>query len=120
MESSEPSLVRGIGRWDLVGIFVNGVVGAGIFALPARLFGLVSTYSLLGWIACAALVGLFALCVAEVSSRFDKTGGPYLYVLVAFGPQAGFLVGWIGWVSRLLAYASVCNLAVNYAAAFYP
>jgi basic amino acid/polyamine antiporter, APA family len=120
MESSEPSLVRGIGRWDLVGIFVNGVVGAGIFALPARLFGLVSTYSLLGWIACAALVGLFALCFAEVSSRFDKTGGPYLYVLVAFGPQAGFLVGWIGWVSRLLAYASVCNLAVNYAAAFYP
>jgi amino acid transporter len=32
----------------------------------------------------------------------------------------GFLVGWIGWISRLLAYASVCNLAVNYAAAFYP
>lgn len=120
MESSERSLVRGIGRWDLVGIFINGVVGAGIFALPATLFGLVGTYSLLGWIACAALVGLFGLCFAEVSSRFDKTGGPYLFVLTVFGPKAGFLIGWIGWISRLLAFASLCNLAVNYAAAFYP
>ena len=116
---AEGSLVRGIGRWDLVGILVNGVVGAGIFALPARLFGLIGAYSLVGWAACAALVALFAVCFAEVSSRFDRTGGPYLYVLTAFGPKAGFLIGWIGWVSRLLAYASVCNLAVNYAAAFY-
>jgi amino acid transporter len=120
MESSERTLLRGIGRWDLVGIFINGVVGAGIFALPAKLFGQVGTYSLFGWIVCAALVGLFALCFAEVSSRFDRTGGPYLFVLTAFGLKAGFLIGWIGWVSRLLAYSSVCNLAVNYGAAFYP
>jgi APA family basic amino acid/polyamine antiporter len=120
MEPSEQDLVRGIGRWDLVGILINGVVGAGIFAVPAKLFGLLGSYSLLDWVACAALVGLIALCFAEVSSRFDKTGGPYLYALTAFGPQAGFLVGWIGWISRLLAYASICNLVVNYAAAFYP
>lgn len=120
MEPSERHLVRGIGRWDLVGILINGVVGAGIFALPAKLFGLLGNYSLLDWVACTALVGLIALCFAEVSSRFDKTGGPYLYALRAFGPRAGFLVGWIGWISRLLAYASVCNLTVNYAAAFYP
>src|ERR1700735_4932211 len=112
----ERHLVRGIGRWDLVGILINGVVGAGIFALPAKLFGLLGSYSLLDWVACTALVGLIALCFAEVSSRFDKTGGPYLYALMAFGPQTGFLIGWIGWISRLLAYASICNLAVNYAA----
>jgi amino acid transporter len=46
MEPSERHLVRGIGRWDLVGIFINGVVGAGIFALPAKLFGLLGSYSL--------------------------------------------------------------------------
>jgi basic amino acid/polyamine antiporter, APA family len=120
MEPSEQDLVRGIGRWDLVGILINGVVGAGIFAVPAKLFGLLGSYSLLDWVVCAALVGLIALCFAEVSSRFDKTGGPYLYALTAFGPQAGFLIGWLGWISRLLAYASVCNLAVNYAAALYP
>jgi amino acid transporter len=120
MEPSERHLVRGIGRWDLVGILINGVIGAGIFALPAKLFGLLGSYSLLDWVACTALVALIALCFAEVSSRFDKTGGPYLYALTAFGPRVGFLVGWIGWISRLLAYASVCNLAGNYAAAFYP
>jgi APA family basic amino acid/polyamine antiporter len=119
MEPPDRSLMRGIGRWDLVGILINGTVGAGIFAVPAKAFGLIGTYSIFGWIACAALVALFAICFAEVSSRFDGTGGPYLYVIRAFGPQAGYLIGWIGWVSRLLAYASVCNLAVNYAGIFY-
>ncbi len=119
MDSAETRLVRGIGRWDLVGILVNAVVGAGIFALPAKLFALIGSFSVLAWVAGAALVGLIALCFAEVSSRFDKTGGPYLYTLTAFGPKAGYLIGWIGWVSRLLAYASVCNLSVDYAAAFY-
>ena len=51
MEPSERHLVRGIGRWDLVGILINGVVGAGIFALPAKLFGLLGSYSLLDWVA---------------------------------------------------------------------
>jgi len=36
-------LVRGIRRWDLVGLFINNIIGAGIFGLPATLFALAGT-----------------------------------------------------------------------------
>ncbi len=38
---------------------------------------------------------VFACCVAEVSSRFDETGGLYLYARESLGRFAGLLVGWL-------------------------
>ena len=35
-----PRLVRAIGRWDFTALVVNGVIGSGIFGLPAVLAGL--------------------------------------------------------------------------------
>ncbi|HNP37442.1 MAG TPA: APC family permease [Woeseiaceae bacterium] len=118
--TSASSLVRGIGRWDLTAILVNSVIGAGILGLPAIAFGLVGSYSLGAWALCSIIVGLIALCFAEVGSRFSTTGGPYLYTYAAFGPATGFIVGWLSWVSRLFSLAAIGNLAVNYAGAFSP
>jgi hypothetical protein len=65
-------------------------------------------------------IGLVILCFAEVGSRFRKTGGPYLYALESFGSVVGFQAGWLLWLSRLFAFASVCNLLVNYTSFFFP
>jgi APA family basic amino acid/polyamine antiporter len=48
-----------------------------------------------------------ALCFAEVGSRFDRTGGPYLYTRAAFGRFAAFEVGWMQWFTRAASQASV-------------
>ena len=48
-----------------------------------------------------------ALCFAEVGSRFDSTGGPYLYTRAAFGRFAAFEVGWMQWFTRASSQASV-------------
>jgi len=48
-----------------------------------------------------------ALCFAEVGSRFDRTGGPYLYTRAAFGRFAAFEVGWMQWFTRASSQASV-------------
>jgi amino acid transporter len=117
---SRPHLVRGIRRWDLVALLINGIVGAGIFGLPSKVFALTGSYSLLAFIACAIPVGLIILCFAEVSSRFTTTGGPYLYARRTFGPAIGYGVGWLMLVSRVTAFASICNLLVTYAAYFWP
>ncbi len=114
----DSTLVRGIGRWDLVAILVNVVIGAGILGLPARTYALIGPYSIPGWVACALIVGLIAGCFAEVGSRFTQTGGPYLYAHEVFGPATGFLVGWLSWVSRLFSYATIANLALTYASRF--
>jgi len=117
---SEEGLVRGIRRWDLVGVVINSVIGAGIFVLPARAFGLIGNYSLIAFVICAFVVVLIILCFAEVSSRFTETGGPYLYARTAFGPAIGFQVGWMNWLARISAYATNCNLLVVYLSFFWP
>jgi amino acid transporter len=113
-------LVRDLRRWDIVALLINGVIGAGIFGLPSKVFALASSYSLLAYIICAAVVILIILCFAEVSSRFTSTGGPYLYARRTFGPLIGFEVGWLLWLSRVTAFATVCNLFVLYVGFFWP
>src|SRR5256886_6829262 len=117
--TSRAGLVRGIGRWDLVAITINGIIGAGIFGLPSRVFSLIGSYSLLAFVACALVVTLIILCFAEVGSRFDATGGPYLYAREAFGPTIAFEVGWLIWLARLTAFAANCNLLINYLGYFW-
>jgi APA family basic amino acid/polyamine antiporter len=113
-------LVRGIRRWDLVGLFINAIVGAGIFGLPATVYRLTGVYSILAYVVCAVPVVLIVLCFAELASRFKDTGGPYLYVREAFGPAAGFQVGWLLWLARLTAFAALCNLWADYLGYFAP
>lgn len=117
---SEEGLVRGIRQWDLVGIVINGIIGAGIFVLPAKSFNLIGNYSLIAFVVCAFVAALIILCFAEVSSRFSETGGPYLYAREAFGPAVGFEVGWLNWLARISAYATNCNLLVVYLSFFWP
>ena len=109
-----PELVRGIGRWDLIALIINLIIGAGIFGLPSKVFQLAGSYSILAYVGCSILMGLIMLCFAEVSSRFSATGGPYLYALRAFGPFIGYEVGWLMWLTRITAFAAVCNLLVTY------
>src|SRR5215208_2680290 len=116
----ESGLVRGIRRWDLVALIINNVIGAGIFGLPAALYALAGIYSLLAFIACAAVIGIVALLFAEMSTRFTDTGGPYLYARKTLGPLVGFEVGWLNWIARLTGFAGVCNLFLTYLALFIP
>ncbi len=115
----EADLVRGIRRWDLVAITINGIIGAGIFGLPSNVYKLIGTYSLIAFVACALVVALIILCFAEVSSRFDETGGPYLYAREAFQPAVAFEVGWLIWLARTTAFAANCNLLINYLSYFW-
>jgi len=115
----EADLVRGIRRWDLVAITINGIIGAGIFGLPSKVYALIGTYSLIAFVACALVVALIILCFAEVSSRFEETGGPYLYAREAFQPAVAFEIGWLFWLVRITAFAANCNLLINYLSFFW-
>jgi basic amino acid/polyamine antiporter, APA family len=116
---SEEGLVRGIRRWDLVAVTINGIIGAGIFGLPSKVYGLIGGYSLIAFVVCALVVMLIILCFAEVGSRFQETGGPYLYAREAFGPTVAFEVGWLIWLARLTAFAANCNLMISYLSFFW-
>ncbi|MCA1577584.1 MAG: APC family permease [Acidobacteria bacterium] len=116
---TDEGLVRGIRRWDLVAIAINGIIGAGIFGLPSKVFSLLGPYSIIAFIACAVFVALIILCFAEVGSRFDDTGGPYLYAREAFNPAVAFEIGWLIWLARVTAFAANANLLINYVGYFW-
>ncbi len=100
-------------------VTINGIIGAGIFGLPSKVYALIGSYSLIAFVVCALVVTLIILCFAEVGSRFEQTGGPYLYAQKAFGPTVAFEVGWLIWLARLTAFAANCNLMVSYLSFFW-
>lgn len=116
----ETGLVRAFGRIDLTAFAVNSVIGAGIFGIPAILFARIGAASVLAILGAFFIVLLITLCFAEVGSRFGETGGPYLYALHTFGPLVGFETGYLLWLARLLGFAAVSNLFVDYTGYFFP
>ncbi|HXG93966.1 MAG TPA: APC family permease [Blastocatellia bacterium] len=114
-----PRLVRAIGLLGLTAIAVNGVIGSGIFALPATVASLVGKASPAAYIVAALLIALIAACFAEAGSLFERTGGPYLYAREAFGSFLAFEVGWMFFLSRLAAAAAISNAFASYAGYFW-
>ncbi|HSL24531.1 MAG TPA: amino acid permease [Vicinamibacterales bacterium] len=115
-----PTLSREAGLPSLIAIAVNGVVGSGIFVLPATVAALMGPSSPTAHVVAATVTAIIVLCFAEAGSRFDETGGPYIYAREAFGSFVGFEVGWMFFLSRLAAAAAIGNALVSYAAYFLP
>jgi APA family basic amino acid/polyamine antiporter len=116
----KPDLVRAIGRWSLAALMVNIVIGGGIFGLPSTVAGILSGQSPIAYLIGAAGIGVIAGCVAEVASRFEQAGGPYLYARVAFGRFLGLQTGWLLWLTRVSASAAVANVFIDYLSGFWP
>ena len=111
------ALRRTLGPGTLAVIFANGIIGAGIFALPGLVAATLGSATALAYAICAVLVVLIFLCFAEVGSRVHDSGGAYVYVERAFGPFAGFIAAnlmWFGFgacVDAALADVLVATLA---------
>jgi len=120
LAESETGLVRTIGRWSLVALMVNSILGAGIFGLPSLLAARLGGYSPLSCLLAGGGALIIAACIAEVSSRFAATGGLYLYGRAALGRFAGLLIAWLTWLMRITAPAAVANLFVNFLEQFLP
>ena len=115
-----PTLVRTIGRWTLTAAIVNAVVGSAIFGMPATVASLTGSWSPLAVLVAGIGMLPVVLCFAEVGSRFDEAGGPYLYAREAFGAATGFHIGWLTLWTRLLSGAAVLNVMATYLAQLVP
>jgi basic amino acid/polyamine antiporter, APA family len=99
---------RAVGPLQLLALGVNGIVGVGIFFVPAAAaahapgLGTVLVFLLTG----LALVPA-AAAFATLGRRFDEDGGPVVFARAAFGPRASFLVGWVAYVSAFFSTSAV-------------
>lgn len=120
MSETQPSLVRALRRRDLIGILLNTMIGAGMLAAPAKVYGIADGWSFLVLLASALAVLPLILCFADLGSRFSATGGPYLYARTGLPGPAAFAVGWLLWFSQTMSTATLSNLFVTYLAGFFP
>lgn len=99
---------RPIGTFQLLALGVNGIVGVGIFFVPAAVaasapgFGTVWVFGLTG----LALLPV-AIAFARLGARFDEDGGPVVFARAAFGEDFSALVGWVTYVSAFFSIAAV-------------
>lgn len=114
-----PGLLRVVGRWQVLGLSINSVVGSGVYLLPATAFALLGPFSVWGVLAAGLTVALLVLSYAAAASRFEQQGGSALYAAQAFGPFAGFQIAWTTWLTRVATVASLGNGLADAVARFW-
>ena len=107
LRAESPTLLRVVGTRRLAATIFNVVVGAGIFALPGVIAGLIGTAAPIAYLACTGATLLVALSYASAGSRVSKAGGSYAYVAAGLGPIVGAVGGVLAWLADTLAAASV-------------
>lgn len=119
--NSDEGLKRVIGIPGLALAIINGVIGAGIFALPAIVGTALGAFAVFGYIFCGIMLAAIMLCYAEIGSRVTCSGGSYAYVEAAFGDFTGYVINWLyffGW--GLLGSAALMNIIADSLAILFP
>ena len=119
--NSDEGLKKVIGVPGLTLAIVNGVIGAGIFALPAIVSIGLGAFGVFGYIFCSLMLAAIMLCYAEIGSRVTTSGGSYAYVEAAFGNFPGYVVNWLyffGW--SILSSAALMNIIADSLAVIFP
>ena len=108
----EAGLVRALGIVGLAASVVNITIGGGIFRAPGspEVTGRLGAAAPLAYLLCAVAMAFVVMCFAEAGGRVSLTGGVYAYVERAFGPFAGFFIGWMVWVTGTIATAAVATI----------
>lgn len=117
-----PQLPRLLGVGFGVAVAVGSMIGAGILRAPADVAALLPTAPLfLGvWVLGGAYALLGANALAELGAMHPRSGGQFVFARRAFGPFAGFVVGWNDWVSTCASVAVIALVVGDAVGALVP
>ena len=105
VEEGEVRLARELTLMDATMLGVGALMGGGVFVLLGLAAGVAGN----GVIIALFLNGLVTIptlmVYAELGSASDDAGGGYLWVKQGLGQPLGFLGGWFGWFSHVIACA---------------
>lgn len=103
-QTSGAHLVRALGRWDLVALFVVAIFNLNVVPSIAANGGVTL------WLWLIALVFFFwpqGIAVLELAHRYPGEGGVYLWAKEVFGDFHGFLSGWCYWTNNMMYVPTV-------------
>jgi len=122
-QSQEPQLLRALGLREGLAIHISGIIGSGIFIVPAVIAGHLHSMGLIlvVWVLGGMLTLFGALTVAELSSLLPKAGGPYIYLRESFGPVWGYMFSWNHFfINTAGALAAIAIAFATYLGYFFP
>jgi APA family basic amino acid/polyamine antiporter len=110
MPVSRPqSLLRILGLSFGLAVTVGNTIGGGILRTPGDIAALLPNPWL--FVGIWFVGGLYALlganALSELGTMIPRSGGQYVFARHAFGDYAGFLVGWIDWISTCASTAAI-------------
>jgi len=121
--SRSGTLLRQLGLVSATALVVSNMIGTGIFTTTGFMIGDLGNPRIV--LAVWAVGAFFALCGAlsysELGINFPSSGGEYVYLTRAYGPQWGFMSGWISFFAGFSAPVAAAALAFSdYLGYFYP
>jgi len=112
---SKPGLLRQLGFFSATALVISNMVGMGIFGTTGFMAGDLGSASLI--LACWGVGALFAfagaLSYSELGINFPSSGGEYVYLTHAFGPEWGFMTGWVSFFAGFSAPIAAAALAFS-------
>jgi APA family basic amino acid/polyamine antiporter len=104
-------LQRILGLGFGLAVIVGSTLGIGILRTPGLVAGQLNTTAaiLAVWVLGGLYTLLGSVCLTELGTLAPEAGGYYAYARRAFGPHAGFAVGWTDWLTycAVLGYISI-------------
>ena len=106
----------------MLAVTVGGVIGLGILRGPGEIAEVVTEPSLyLGlWLVSGLFVLLTVAVSAELVGMTPRSGGFYSLVRRAYGPYAGFVIGWADWLTYAADLALKAVVIVEFLAILMP
>src|SRR5690348_17308489 len=122
-QASKPGLLRQLGFFSATALVISNMVGMGIFGTTGFMAGDLGSAGLI--LGCWAVGALFAfagaLSYSELGINFPSSGGEYVYLTHAFGPEWGFMTGWVSFFAGFSAPIATAALAFSdYLGYFFP
>jgi len=99
---------------------VGAIVGADIYVASSFGAGYIGPASLLAWVMAGVMASTIALSFAQCAALLPRAGGSYAYVRYAWGPFAGFIVGWSLWLAEWVSLAVFPVAFTRYLMFFLP
>src|SRR3954464_2396730 len=102
-------LLRILGLWFGLAVTVGNTIGGGILRTPGSIAQLLPHETMFVgiWLIGALYALLGANALSELGTMLPRSGGQFIFARHAFGDYAGFLVGWIDWISTCASTAAI-------------
>jgi APA family basic amino acid/polyamine antiporter len=102
-------LLRILGLWFGLAVTVGNTIGGGILRTPGSIAQLLpdETFFVSIWLIGALYALLGANALSELGTMLPRSGGQFVFARHAFGDYAGFVVGWMDWISTCASTAAI-------------